>query len=343
MATYNGAKYIREQLDSIAAQTFLPCELVVTDDGSSDDTLRLVDEFSKSAPFEVRIYRNESNLGFANNFLRAAGLCEGDLIAFCDQDDKWVESKLELCQREFADEEVSLCVHSSVVWNNEATSDRRWPDFKKRLVLYSNTSDPLTVYPGFSMVIRASIANTINHVGRPTDIHSLCHTQHPMSHDQWAWFISSIFGKIVCLPNSLAFHRQHGQNVCGTARERNAIDKLRMAMNTRSYKAISDLSTECAVFLENLIEQLPEELERAAKISEHKFRQRSQFLKIRSIIYDDNVNFASRLVAFCNIFLSRGYLADPSRIRLGPRAAMKDLLFGVPGLYRLKMDVQDER
>lgn len=336
LATYNGEKYIREQLDSIAAQTLLPCELVVTDDGSSDETLSLIEEFATSAPFDVRIYRNESNLGFADNFLKAAGLCEGELIAFCDQDDKWVESKLELCHREFADEEVMLCVHSSVVWTNETASDRRWPDFKRRLVISSNTSDPLTVYPGFSMVIRSSILKRITHAARPTNIHSLSQARHPMSHDQWAWFVSSIFGKIACLPECLAFYRQHAQNVYGAGRERNVLQKLRLTMNSRNYCALSELSAECALFLEDLTKQLPDEFRRASIISERKFRQRSQLQKIRSVIYDEAVGFDARLVSFIKILLSGGYLPDPSRTRLGPRAIVKDLLFGVPGLYRLK-------
>src|SRR5664280_13480 len=94
MATYNGERFIREQLDSLARQTYLPCELIVSDDGSTDRTLEIVEDFAKSAPFSVRAYRNEQNLGYADNFLKAASLCDGEWIAFCDQDDVWFDNKL---------------------------------------------------------------------------------------------------------------------------------------------------------------------------------------------------------------------------------------------------------
>ena len=77
MATYNGAKYIRDQLDTLGRQTLPPVELVVTDDGSTDATLSIVEAFSAVAPFPVRIIRNTNRLGYEENFLKAASLCAG--------------------------------------------------------------------------------------------------------------------------------------------------------------------------------------------------------------------------------------------------------------------------
>ena len=102
MCTYNGALYIREQLRSIAWQTVLPWELVICDDGSSDATLQLLEAFAETANFPVRIFRNERNLGFIKNFEQAIQLCEGDLIALCDQDDVWAPRKLEQTTAVFA-------------------------------------------------------------------------------------------------------------------------------------------------------------------------------------------------------------------------------------------------
>ena len=72
MATYNGRKHIQRQLGSLAAQTQLPTELVVTDDCSTDDTIAIVDEFAKGAPFTVKVMRNDARLGYRANFMRAA-------------------------------------------------------------------------------------------------------------------------------------------------------------------------------------------------------------------------------------------------------------------------------
>jgi hypothetical protein len=95
LATYNGAQFIGRQLDSLAQQTLPPAELIVCDDGSSDSTLRIVTDFSRSAPFPVVIVENAKRLGFTANFLQAARMCQGDLIAFCDQDDEWLPQKLQ--------------------------------------------------------------------------------------------------------------------------------------------------------------------------------------------------------------------------------------------------------
>lgn len=95
MCTYNGEKYLREQLASIAAQTHLPDELVICDDGSSDATVAIIEEFARTASFPVRLFRNPSNLRSTKNFEQAIALCEGDLIALCDQDDVWLPEKLE--------------------------------------------------------------------------------------------------------------------------------------------------------------------------------------------------------------------------------------------------------
>ena len=100
MCTYNGARFLREQLDSIAAQTTPPIELVVCDDRSTDETVAIVQAFTVDAPFPVRLYINEQNLGSAakgitHNFEKAVALCTGEFIVPCDQDDIWVSTKVE--------------------------------------------------------------------------------------------------------------------------------------------------------------------------------------------------------------------------------------------------------
>ena len=95
MCTYNGARFVAEQLESVAAQTRPPSELVVCDDRSTDGTARLVEQFAARAPFPVRLFVNERNLGSTANFGRAVTLAEGDLVALCDQDDVWRPEKLE--------------------------------------------------------------------------------------------------------------------------------------------------------------------------------------------------------------------------------------------------------
>lgn len=95
MATYNGEKFLIEQLESFAKQTVLPNEVVITDDGSNDNTLNLINSFKEIAPFTIRVYSNESNLGYTQNFNKAMQLCTNELIFLSDQDDVWFPNKIE--------------------------------------------------------------------------------------------------------------------------------------------------------------------------------------------------------------------------------------------------------
>ena len=94
MATCNGAAFIDAQLESLAAQTRPPDELVVCDDASDDATLDRVREFAATAPFRVRMEHNPERLGATANFERAASLCRGDTVFLADQDDLWLPDKI---------------------------------------------------------------------------------------------------------------------------------------------------------------------------------------------------------------------------------------------------------
>lgn len=93
MPTYNGEKYLREQLDSIYNQTMLPDEVVVVDDCSKDGTIDVLKEYHDK--FGLKYYVNEQNLGYNKNFEKAIKLCSGDFIALSDQDDIWFAEKIE--------------------------------------------------------------------------------------------------------------------------------------------------------------------------------------------------------------------------------------------------------
>lgn len=122
MATYNGARYLREQLDSFAAQTRKPDELVVCDDGSTDETLRILSDFADEAPFAVHIYKNEKNLGYAQNFSRALSLCKSELIFLSDQDDFWLSEKIhEIEQLAMAHPECRLFMNDAELANGDGT------------------------------------------------------------------------------------------------------------------------------------------------------------------------------------------------------------------------------
>jgi glycosyltransferase involved in cell wall biosynthesis len=118
LCTYNGARFLEPQLDSYLTQTRLPDELVVCDDGSTDETIEILARFERRASFPVRIVRNESTLRPTKNFEKAIGLCTGDLIATSDQDDVWLPDKLALGEAALAREP-----HCGLVFTNADVVD----------------------------------------------------------------------------------------------------------------------------------------------------------------------------------------------------------------------------
>jgi glycosyltransferase involved in cell wall biosynthesis len=94
LCTFNGERYLAEQLASILSQQRLPDEMVICDDASSDGSILISQQFAELSPFPVRLVVNPNNLGTTKNFDQAIGLCSGDAIVLADQDDVWLPHKL---------------------------------------------------------------------------------------------------------------------------------------------------------------------------------------------------------------------------------------------------------
>jgi len=130
MSVYNGERFLGEQLESVARQTRVPDEVVIVDDCSSDKTAEVVASFMDRLP--IRYYLNETNLGFKKGFRKAIGLCEGDLIFLCDQDDVWVETKIEqMAQAMVANQNIHLLCCNYECLLQEGASPMVLPDSER--------------------------------------------------------------------------------------------------------------------------------------------------------------------------------------------------------------------
>lgn len=111
MTTYNGEKYLREQLDSILNQTYKDFELIICDDCSKDSTVQIIKSYIDP---RIKLFINEKNLGFKKNFEKAIKLCTGEYIALSDQDDIWKNNKLELCINNIGEHDL-ICTNSEII------------------------------------------------------------------------------------------------------------------------------------------------------------------------------------------------------------------------------------
>ena len=213
VATHNGARFLREQLDSLAAQTHAPLEVIVTDDASTDDTVKIVKDYASGSSIHFRIMENRQALGFRNNFLKGALAARGELVAFCDQDDIWDPSKLELCAAYAGDRSIALIVHTAISVDASNT----------KLGLFSQgirgsgvkpplSYDPWLTFFGFSMVFRRDLLDIWSTKDRFLDF---IVPGQAIAHDRWIMFLAQIVGRTVEIDRPLVRYRQHDRNLFG--------------------------------------------------------------------------------------------------------------------------------
>ncbi len=136
MCTYNGEKFLKEQIDSILCQNYPVNEIVVCDDGSKDNTLELLNQYKKENPILFNINVNKENLKSIKNFEKAISLCTGDVIFLADQDDIWHKNKTEIITSFLTENEnVSVvCTNANAIDENSKFLENNfvmWDVFSK--------------------------------------------------------------------------------------------------------------------------------------------------------------------------------------------------------------------
>lgn len=217
LCTYNGEKYLPEQLESILQQSTPVNELVVCDDGSNDDTLRVLQKFAEKVPFPVRVFKNETNLGSTKNFEKCLSLCQGDMILLCDQDDRWRGDRVEKqvgylhahpdVDAVFSNAQImdgSSQLTSSTIWNKvefTESSQQRWKAGKAHEILFGGF-----VVTGATLALRRSSLERL--IPFPVHIPKLIH-------DAWIALALSLEGKIQFINEPLVFYRLHDSQQVG--------------------------------------------------------------------------------------------------------------------------------
>jgi glycosyltransferase involved in cell wall biosynthesis len=234
MCTYNGSRFVWEQLQSIATQSCLPHELVICDDGSTDDTMALISTFAAQAPFHVRVFSNESTLGVTKNFERAIRLCEGNVISLSDQDDIWGPEKLErlwtalendpeagyaFSDAEVVDEQGKSLVPS--LWGDlgllNGPIERFHTSIQLEVLLRGN------VVMGASMAFRERLREIILPISKL------------WIHDYWIAVLGSTFTSGVCISECLLKYRRHPAQQMGVRYLGKSRRKISLATTREEY------------------------------------------------------------------------------------------------------------
>jgi glycosyltransferase involved in cell wall biosynthesis len=200
LATYNGAKYLLDQLDSFIYQMRLPDELIICDDCSTDETLTIALNFAEVAPFAVKVFSNDRNLGFSQNFSRAIELCSGDYVFLSDQDDVWHPEKIARMLARFdAEPNVQLLIHDLDYCKEDLS-----PIGQTKIERMAGAFDLQRDYVvGMATAVRISFLRLCLPVPDKQGV----------AHDTWLHQCAVAVDKKGIMSDVLAQYRRHGSNV----------------------------------------------------------------------------------------------------------------------------------
>ncbi len=224
LATYNGEKYLREQLESLRRQTYRNIEIIATDDCSTDSTLSILREFSVQNTELVTILESKENVGFVKNFEKGIESAKGKYVALCDQDDIWEPTKIERqvaamdgeCVAVFSD--LMLVDDHGMKMGKNMWNVLRFNQRERRLMKGAEAYKVLlkrNVVSGCTLLIKRELAI----MAMPFPDLAL------FVHDQWLALFCIFFGKIKPISRPLVKYRQHASQQTGAGFNRESCPK----------------------------------------------------------------------------------------------------------------------
>lgn len=217
LASYNGERYISEQLDSIMHQTRLPDELIISDDASVDATRDIIADFTQHAPFPVRILTNDKRLGSTRNFEMAIRACRGEIIFLCDQDDVWYPEKIaviEACFMRNPGTGIVFTDADAVDENLNPLGLRLW----KAVRFSPRDQAQVAALDAFSVLLKRYIVTGATMAFRSTYRDLVLPFSDIWIHDAWIAMLIGATTDVTALPVPLIAYRQHSGNQIGIRR-----------------------------------------------------------------------------------------------------------------------------
>ncbi len=259
LASYNGAAYIREQIDSILEQTDSCWHLTVSDDGSTDQTVEILDEYAHRYPDRIR--RIDSGRRFGNardHFFWLIEQCEANWVLTCDQDDRWHPEKVKKLRERFqALEEQVGTEMPMLVFSDQTPTDAQLRPLAPSLMRYQNQYFEQfdyrsilmqNVVTGGAMGFNRALAKLAGQCVDPTQT---------IMHDWWMAAVAARFGKIEYIDESLGDYRQHGRNSVGAKDVRSMAHVINKLTNIESIKKTTrDKKRQAQAFKDTYVQMI---------------------------------------------------------------------------------------
>lgn len=220
MATYNGRRYLREQIDSILNQTYSNFRLLISDDASTDSTLKILEEYEKKDR-RVEIYSHEKNMGVVANFEFLIDKVRSEYFMFADQDDVWELDKIEKSLKKLEETDSDLVYTDLEVVDNKLNQIE--PSFWKQKGFYNK----ITKYNNFESLYLNNYINGCTMLCKSSWINEvlpLPKSSKYVIHDYWIALIVSHNGKMAYVEEPTIKYRQHRKNQVGSSRKSDTLE-----------------------------------------------------------------------------------------------------------------------
>lgn len=223
MSTYNGSQYIRTQLDSIAAQTIKNKSLLIRDDGSTDDTIEIIQEYQKKYSW-ISFYQGD-NIGVQKSFLELISLADedADYVALADQDDKWLPDKLEQavkCMKRMDGTQPLLYCSDKQIIGKCLEPIKVTVSRQVRKIAFGNALVQ-NICTGCTAVLNWVLVRFLKD-------HPVADAKNVIMHDWWLYLTATCFGTVYYDTNAYIQYRQHGRNTSGAMLNRRELLKYRV-------------------------------------------------------------------------------------------------------------------
>ena len=272
MATFNGGKYLQEQLKSILEQSLEPDEIIICDDCSTDNTADVIRSMKKMSKIPIHFWNNKEHLGYGQNFRQAINRASGDIIFLCDEDDVWVKNKIELCMDIFNKQKNVLALSTGFYLINETSKPLTIFHWNKNVTLKQISWKKFIKhpkYPGMAMGFRKEIWSDIDNMEWKPEI----------AHD---WMINQMAAArngMFYLNQKLVFYRQHSNNTIGLIK-----NESRKRIIIARLKIIDDLIAGLNVIYYNEFDKQHYKQHYIKGMIEFQ-KQRKQILQTRNVLY----------------------------------------------------------
>jgi glycosyltransferase, family 2 len=214
LASYNGEKYISEQLDSIINQTYKNWELIIRDDGSKDETVTILNKYEKKDE-RIKILRDDKgNLGFLKNFEELLFNAKEEFVLFSDQDDFWLKNKLEKFVEKIRDLDEKVLSKPLLIHCNSLVCDDKLEIIKEEFIDSKIAKKTNSNIYFFEYIVQGSTSM----VNKKMIKESLPFLKNVTLHDRYFHLLSQFLGTRVFIDESLVKYRQHERNEIGANR-----------------------------------------------------------------------------------------------------------------------------